>query len=60
MREKEFLRCKFQRQIMSGTRDITGGEVVLKNSNKDSDVFIVEFEQISHIVLVFPLMTLNK
>ena len=25
-----------------------------------SGVFIVNFEQISHIVLVFPLLTLNK
>ena len=24
------------------------------------DVFIVNFEQVSHVVLVFPLLTLNK
>ena len=41
---------------------------MFKINNKDtramsmmfSDVFIINFEQVSHIVLVFPLMILNK
>ena len=28
--------------------------------SRRSDVFIINFEQISHIILVFPLLTLNK
>ena len=33
---------------------------LFKVNNKDNSVFIVNFEQISRIVLVFSLLTLNK
>ena len=33
---------------------------MFKVNNKDTVVFIVNFEQVSQIVLVFPLLTLNK
>ena len=33
---------------------------MLKVNNKDTGVFIVNFEHISHIVLVFLLLTLTR
>ena len=33
---------------------------LFKNINKDSGAFIVHFEQISHIAVMFLLLTFNK
>ena len=33
---------------------------MLKVNNKDTGVFVVDFEHISHLVLVFLLLTLSK